>query len=637
MNYGTIEEIVAQLKEWSDAYYAGDEQVSDQEYDLLEDELRIKDPNNAWFSRNRETAAHGTKVPHIYEFIGSLDKIHSVAESRVLTNANKMYDLSAKLDGTSLIVYFKDGAVDYAATRGDGYYGIDATKHYRKICEKYIITVPTGFTGAIRGEVVFRLHNWEVFKAKHPEAKAPRNSGTGLINQKDVQDDEALLDYIVYDVISSNIPQTDRWDLLDSFGYPLAPHTTIYGSAINDNILGTWFENWKRIFPCDGIVIRENTFAEKYDSSSYRWKKIHEAYKFQAELKECEIEDITWQLGRTGKLTPVLKIKPVEMSGAIVTSITAHNAENVKKQALGKGAKVLAFRSGEVIPTLHKTLQPATFVALPERCPYCGEPLEWTASKKDLMCLNDMCPGKAQYRIYNFIQVMCDDIRGIGDAFLQSFVEEIKCNFGYEEDEVLTLDGFLIPAAAMRGETFTSLGKADNLVAEKIIDRLLQKRQPADKLFLALGIKLLGVEAAKRLASQPLQTQKILQIILSGDLAQLPNAIVAALPGQLALATSIYKEAELVKSVVMFYGEENITYNYNAVNSHYYAITGALSKPRNAIQKEFEALGWMMTDNMQKAEVLITDNPNSNSSKNQKARALGKVVISEEDFRATYL
>ena len=121
MNYGTIEEIVAQLKEWSDAYYAGDEQVSDQEYDLLEDELRIKDPNNAWFSRNRETAAHGTKVPHIYEFIGSLDKIHSVAESRVLTNANKMYDLSAKLDGTSLIVYFKDGAVDYAATRGDGY------------------------------------------------------------------------------------------------------------------------------------------------------------------------------------------------------------------------------------------------------------------------------------------------------------------------------------------------------------------------------------------------------------------------------------------------------------------------------------------------------------------------------------
>ena len=120
-------------------------------------------------------------------------------------------------------------------------------------------------------------------------------------------------------------------------------------------------------------------------------------------------------------------------------------------------------------------------------------------------------------------------------------------------------------------------------------------------------------------------------------MAQLPNAIVAALPGQLALATSIYKEAELVKSVVMFYGEENITYNYNAVNSHYYAITGALSKPRNAIQKEFEALGWMMTDNMQKAEVLITDNPNSNTPTNQKARALGKVVISEEDFRATYL
>ena len=322
----TIAELVARLEQLSYSYYTGNEEVDDATFDELEDMLRKLDPNNPYFKKNRETVpAYGTKANHIYAFIGSLDKIHSMSESKISGDVW----LSAKLDGTSLVTYFIDGKLDKAVTRGNGKEGMDVTQHYLAVTKKYSVTVPEGFTGAIRGEVVFTFDNWNKFKNIHPEAKAPRNSGTGLINQKEVQPEEKLLDYVIYDIVATNQPTYTYWDFLEKFNIPLAPHMLIFGAT--DDVLAHYYLEWKLTYPIDGLVLRKatTTFEKLAGSECYIYNKQQQAYKFQAEVKEVEVKGITWQLGRTGKLTPVLNIEPTEMTGAIVSNITAHNAAMV--------------------------------------------------------------------------------------------------------------------------------------------------------------------------------------------------------------------------------------------------------------------------------------------------------------------
>ena len=151
-----ISEIVAKLTKYSEAYYRGEEIVDDATFDALEDELRKLDPENEYFNHLREKSGYGTKIKHRYEFIGSLDKIHSVEESELL---HSPVILSAKLDGASLVTYFTDGKLDYSVTRGDGEFGMDVTQHYLAITKKYQLSIPEHSTGAVRGEVGFTNNN----------------------------------------------------------------------------------------------------------------------------------------------------------------------------------------------------------------------------------------------------------------------------------------------------------------------------------------------------------------------------------------------------------------------------------------------------------------------------------------------
>ena len=637
-----VEEIVKQLTEYSEAYYAGKEIVDDTTFDLLEDELRVLDPTNPYFSKLREKpAAYGTKVTHSYEFIGSLDKIHSMSESSVTKTAT-LIRASAKLDGASLVTYFRDGKLLNAVTRGDGKTGIDVTPHYLAITKKYSITIPEGYTGAVRGEVVFKLSNWEKFKQLHPEAKAPRNSGTGLINQKEVQPEEELLDYVIYDIVATNMPERSFDTMLNSFGYPIAPSQLLVyrpGSSneCTDEKMKDLYDAWKAIYPIDGVVLRDAKMQLEEHKGIYHYTKNQEAYKFQAELKVCTVRKIEWQLGRTGKLTPVLKIDPVEMSGAVVTSITAHNAANVKQFRLGKGAQILAYRSGEVIPTIKDTLIPADDVIIPTHCPYCGSKLETTATGKDIMCTYDGCDGKSKFKVFNFIECMCSDIKGLGDVFLENFVGELADVYSIR---IVTIANIVESCLSFRGNTFTRLGNADNKIAKQVITRLTTERYSAEKFWLGLGIRLLGTEAAKKLGQDEMKTTHLIDAILSHDIYYITDAVFAIFPGQQALANYIAAAAKDVRDILLVIAHMPVVpfvYNAAPTATRYYAITGSLSKSRKEIQTEFLAKGWEMTDNLNRAEVLITNTPNSNSSKNLKARALNKEVLSEEDFRVNYL
>lgn len=633
----TIDGLVAKLEELSEAYYTGNEQVDDATFDALEDKLRNIDPSNPYFTKNREKAYSGDKVAHPYEFIGSLDKIHAVSESKVLPAANQSREsvvwLSAKLDGTSMVVYFENGKLYKAVTRGDGKKGVDVTRHYLAITKKYNVTIPENFTGAIRGEVVFQKDNWLKFKELHPEAKAPRNSGTGLVNQKEVMPEDELLDYVIYDIVATN-HYSGFFDLLYRFNVPVVPSIKAIVSNIDDSTMKIYYDQWSEIYPCDGVVIRQVVNCDFTDNIRlYTFPKNQEAYKFQAQLVECIVNRIEWQLGRTGKLTPVLKIDPVVMDGAVVSSITAHNAENVKKLGLGKEAKILAYRSGLVIPAIHSVLESSFEVIIPRNCPYCGSRLEYTETGKDIICTYEDCEGKSKFRIFNFIEQMCKDIKGIGDVFLENFVAELNAQ---------NIPDLLLAAAAHKGKPLNSLGNSDNKIAAAVIDELTQLTWDAEKFWLGLGIRHLGAEAAKKLSSNELATMQLLHTLdeLIDESTQITEedaegAVLVVLPGQRILAKNIVAEAMLITETLRVSDVQLIFAETSS--QRFYAITGSLSKPRKALEEEFSTSGWQLTDNISKAEVLITDNPSSGSSKNEKAKKLGKPVITEEQFRNNYL
>ena len=631
----TIEELVARLEQLSVSYYSGNPDVDDAVFDELEDKLKALDPDNPYFKKNRETpSAYGTKVNHIYEFIGSLPKIHSIAESKY---AFKALDLSAKLDGTSLVTYFTNGKLDYAVTRGDGKQGVDVTAHYLAMTKKYGVTIPKNFTGAIRGEVVFSYDNWNKFKVLHPEAKYPRNSGTGLINQKEVQPvEEALLDYVLYDVVATSIPNVDHWKILSLFNIPLAPHCNSNG--VTDEQLTKLYKAWGKIYPIDGIVIRvrsNETGSVVGKPGIYTYlTKLQEAYKFQAEVKEVTVNSITWQLGRTGKLTPVLNIEPTEMTGAIVSNITAHNVATVREMKLGAGAKVYAWRSGDVIPRIGGVVKSADKVEVPVLCPYCGTKLEETPTHKDIFCANPDCYGKRKFSVFNFIETMCHDVKGLGEVFLENFVDELVA------DDNLAISHFIWAARNHQNYTFNSLGNADNKVAKKVLDIIASDSYNAYDFWLSVGIKMLGEAAAKKFYYNETLTTAIIDNIAYDNIAELQNNLAQLLPGQVALASYIVAAQPMLKAIFfeLNWGRPKFKFIYDLAEPvQYYAITGSLSKSRKEIQAEFLAKGWEMTDNLTKAKVLITNDPDSSSSKNLKAKQLKKEVMTEKNFRIIYL
>ena len=627
--------IVKQLGIYSEAYYTGKQLIDDESFDALENELSKIDPDNDYFKKNRESAGYGTKYPHIYEFVGSINKIHTVNESKLIAKpADKFIlpiNLSAKLDGTSMVAYYKNGLLVHALTRGDGYNGLDVTQHYEAITQKYRLAIPKNFTGAIRGEVIFSIANWEMFKSIHPEAKMARNSGTGLINQKTVQPEASLLDFVTYDMLASTIEISDVFKTLESMGFRTAPNTYPI-IMVTETYLKQLFDDWANIYPLDGIVIRQSIEIYKQETKLYTLEKQQEAFKFQAETRLCNITSITWDLGRTGKLIPVIQIEPTELSGAIVTNVTGHNAKVILERKIGANGQITVSRSGEVIPCLGDVIVQVD-PTIPTNCPYCNEPLVWSDTKVDLMCLNEDCSGQNYKKMANYLLNVCKDIKGLGDSFIEGFIDFFNAK---DILDLLTkINNHNIDT------TITTLKRADNLIAKKAIDILTAKSQNLTNFLPALGIKLLGNSYAQEISNSTL-AKELLAALTNNDQESVTSILLTILPGKKALAASVAQNIAQISAILRLMESCGQSFSLPSNNAQisaqirYYAVTGSLSKPRKEFEAELLEKGWKLTETINKAEFLINNDATSNSSKNLKARACNKPIITEEQFYTTY-
>ena len=406
-----INKLVTFLEKAALAYRQGTPLIDDDIYDhVYLAELWKRDPDHSFLHEVEAEPDYGAGRLRHPEAMLSTEKSYSIDETRKWVNriqseANK-HDIdaseigvivTAKLDGLAAMLR-EDGRL---VTRGDGAYGNDITSAF----EKGVVDVGDGMPSV--GELVMV----EAYFEAHLKAAGyahPRNVCVGIVNSDVINEDFAqaltagMVRYVPYATL-------EKWDgslleLLD--GHDVIQQQIRASSE----------------YPIDGVVaeITHDKLKNILGSTSHhnRWQI---AIKQRAVAKETTVKLVTWQTGRTGRVTPVLGVEPIELSGAIVSRITAHHAGNVKALSLGEGAVITAERSGEVIPKIVDVIKTSDRTVLPKACPFCGHELVWEGDF--LTCANHMeCPAQIKSTLEHFFRTH-GQVDGFGPKSIEKLVD----------------------------------------------------------------------------------------------------------------------------------------------------------------------------------------------------------------------
>lgn len=622
-----LEEII---KNASQAYYSnGTSDLTDAEFDQLLEQLREQDPENPLLG-----VGHGydvsqvarEKFPHKYGVVGSLPKCHSFEELKsdfkyVRCNA------SLKLDGISVALYYEHGQLVRALKRGDGTIGIDVTAKVQKIDSTYN-HINEDFTGAIRGEILMSYDNFEKFKQLHPEAKNPRNSTAGLMDAIGLDDDLKFLSIIVYTIIGDegdvNTTLTCiRQDLKTWFGedHVVPSHEMAYfeDDGHFEDWMDTYQEWWYGKYPADGIVITLNNVRK--DNTTHEISYTAIAYKFPAEVKVSEVTGVTWEMSKFNYAIPVVNIKPLELAGTVVQNASGFNAAYIRDNNIGPGSWVEVSKHGEIIPGIDKIVS-STSAALPTHCPHCNSELSWFGVH--LVCNNPNCTNVTIQDTLVWLDHICPT-DFLGDKLRIKYLHEI---FG----EDISIEHIM----SQKGKNFDRLNTSGH---DKLIYNMLKKLYSDDipidlsDALLAVNIPRVGEITAKKLASD---CPKVMRALVIGNCTDIQSQAISMVAGP-ATAMSIYQNYDKYKRLQ--YIKDRIVWwvEYATETKFSVAITGKLSVSRSQFEKELLAKGYKVGELTKDTKYLITDNPDSGSSKNAKADKLGIEKITEAQFREKFM
>ena len=621
------------IKQASQDYYTGNESISDNEFDELVDELKQLDPTNETISKvgwgYDIEEVKGDKVAHVYGKVGSLDKIHDVSE--IPNSFSDGAFLLAKLDGASCVAYYQDGKLTKAVSRGNGLQGVDKTKQYEKIVNKYTLNLQN-FTGAVRGEIVFSNSMWEQYKNKYPDAKFPRNIATGLFMRDEVSEDLSFVDFVPYKIQGSEtikewFPSHLYLEILkslNSWGFPQIEYEFVDTTFLTNNSMETIFSKWET-YPMDGIVIQDRFFTVLSDNS-FEYKNI--AYKFKAEEKETTVKEVIWNLSKNNIMVPVVCVEPVELSGALVQKTSGFNYKYIVDNKIGKGAVIKMMRSGEVIPKINKVVFPSLVVTAPETCPVCGMPL--TQEGVELVCSNPNCLNIEYSRLLSWLRVIgIRDLLGVGDIMLEDFVQLWKSTIYTTQDINLTVYDLYDKEYGVIVNKDYLINKLTPSAKEKfsqIIDNL-SKPVTMDKLIVAANIRGLGETVSKKIASTIYEcitdwnnVHKLTSIDGIGN--DVKNRVLNARN----IISKVFCLVEVVDPLKQVFSGSNTQIT----------VTGSLSMPRKQFEAVCASKNIVLSDNVKSSKYLVTNNPLSGSSKIKNAAKYSIPIISEEEFRKLF-
>lgn len=646
--------LMDKIKNASQAYYTdGSSDLSDEEFDALLGQLREEDPDSPLLKTGHGfdvTSVQGTKVHHKYGEVGSLDKCHTYLEiKKDIRNKFEKFGVlvSLKLDGLSVVLYYEKGRFIRAVTRGKGNIGIDITDKVHYILKNQHGIIPTAkdFTGAFRGEIVMAESKFQKFKKLNPDAKNSRNSTAGIINGKEITNDLKFLNIYVYSIIGcENYPTiyVDVSNHHDSFvvkspGYKtliksyfdiiLFIHSIFAGYTVPEEWLGDIFSGistseslfedimqnckskWYGELPADGIVIASDKFHR--DGNSIEYDAV--AYKFPTDCKQTKVVDIIWELTKTRYLMPRIKVEPVELAGSTVQYCTGINAQYIKESGIGIGSHVMITKANEIIPQITDVITKTQY-SLPTQCPVCGESLEWNGVH--LQCKNPNCLNASIQDVLVWFNKLAPT-DGLGDTLICKFLDDM---FG---------DAVSIEKIYLHGKIKET---SDSIQYNKFVqayNTLFDGEFSLSDAIQALNIPGFGAVTATKLAKHAKEIKKFINT---------PNYDLSGVKsiGKANYAMLVNNTDKLHR---LSFIKDNIIWKSSKPKEEIQVcITGKLSVKRSEFEWELKAAGFTPVSSVtKKTQYLITDNPNSGSSKNIAARKFNTAIMSEQEFRNKFM
>lgn len=496
--------------------------ISDLEFDKLMRELQdlealhpeYYDPNSPSVRVGSDLNKNFTQVEHKYPML-SLGNTYSQAEvtefyERVSKSLNEEFELCCemKYDGTSISLTYEDGKLVRAVTRGDGVRGDDVTDNVKTIRSIPLVLHGEGYPKnfEIRGEI---LMPWNVFEELNRERELreeplfanPRNAASGTLkSQNSAVVANRKLDAYLYYLLGDNLPHDGHYENLQEavkWGFKIS-HISRKARTLQEvfDFINYWDVERKNLpVATDGIVLKVNSLRQQrnlgYTAKSPRWAI---AYKFQAERALTKLEKVTYQVGRTGAVTPVANLDPVQLSGTVVRRASLHNADIIASLDLHIGDMVYVEKGGEIIPKItgvEVSARPAgsekvTFIT---HCPECGSELVRYEDEAAYYCTNETaCPPQIKGKIEHFISRRAMNIEGLGPETVDLFYQE---GLIHDIADLYTLQTADICRLERMGEK-----SAENIIQG--IER--SKEVPYERVLFALGIRFVGETVAKKVA-----------------------------------------------------------------------------------------------------------------------------------------
>ncbi|MEK7159398.1 MAG: NAD-dependent DNA ligase LigA, partial [Patescibacteria group bacterium] len=517
-----LEKLKNQMREIDHAYYVLDQPiVSDAARDSLKNEVEqietqypeLITPDSPTQRIGGKALGKFDKVKHnIHKY--SLDDVFSFDEVREfdarvrrflhLNEDDKIeYTCELKIDGLNMSFHYKKGLFERAVTRGDGVFGEDVT-HTVKTIKSLPLKLNEAIDLEIGGEVYMPLSSLRQLNARNekdgrPIFANPRNAAAGSVRQLDpkvaAERDLDIFCWAIYNGDKSTT-QEEMLKRMAKLGFKVNQE---FKKVDNIEDVIKYCEAWhkkrdKLAYEIDGVAIKVNRLdwqerlgrAAKY----VRWAC---AYKFPAEQATSVVEDIQWQVGRTGALTPVAHLRPVRVAGSTVSRATLHNIDELERKDIRIGDTVILEKAGDVIPAIVKSLPKLRTgnekkVGFPRNCPLCGTPVVRAEEAVAIHCPNKKCFGREKENLIHFVSKAGFNIDGLGEGIIEHLLDEgLVANaadiFELKSGDLLALEGFAEKSAAKLTE---SIGKSKSVALEKLL--------------FALGIRHVGEEGGQLLA-----------------------------------------------------------------------------------------------------------------------------------------
>ena len=655
-----IERLRQELNEHNYNYYVLNAPViSDREFDRMMEDLQqlekeypqYNDPNSPTQRVGNDINKAFTQVKHKYPMLslGNTYTIDEVASfyDRVRSGLNEDFRIVGELkyDGTSISLTYKHGKLFRAVTRGDGVQGDDVTENVKTIRSIPLQLRGTGYPDEfeIRGEI---LMPWTVFEQLNAEREReeetlfanPRNAASGTLKlQNSAIVASRNLDAYLYYLLGDNLPSDDHYENLQiarSWGFKISDAMRVCHSLEEMKaFIDYWDINRKNLpVATDGIVFKVASLRQQknlgYTAKSPRWAM---AYKFQAEQALTRLNSVSYQVGRTGTVTPVANLDPVQLSGTVVKRASLHNEDIIQSLDLHIGDMVFVEKGGEIIPKITgvdfdaRGLLIGEKVTFIKQCPECGTPLVRYEGEAAHYCPNEMgCPPQIKGRIEHYISRRAMDIDGLGPETIDLFyrlgmVRTVADLYSLNESEIASLERL--------GEK-----SARNII--EAVDRSLQV--PFERVLFALGIRFVGETVAKKLANSFVSIEAL-------ESATLDDLVgVDEIGPRIAQSVRAHFENEqnrnLIKrleeaGVQMKISEDRLSGFTDKLAGATIVISGTFTHhSRDEYKQMIEQHGGKNTGSVSAKTTYLLAGENMGPAKLEKARKLGIKIISEEDF-----